>query len=96
MLSKCMKYALSLMVVGFLSAYGGSGLSSDGIIASADRGISSGSISSYGAVYVNGKRYDTSDVSVKHDASEPNGVTGLKLDMKAAVTIESNSQKAAI
>ena len=90
---KCMKYALSLVMIGFLSACGG-GSGSDGTIPPADQEISTGAITGFGSVYINGKRYDTSDALVKSDNSELDDVTELKIGMRASVTSDSSSQKA--
>ena len=95
MFNKSIKYALVLAIVGVLSACGGgSGSDSNGTIPPANREISTGTITGFGSVYINGTRYDTSDALVTSDDTELSDVTELKVGMKASVTSDSSSQKA--
>ena len=95
MFNKSIKYALVLAIVGVLSACGGgSGSDSNGTIPPANREISTGTITGFGSVYINGTRYDTSDALVTSDDTELSDVTELKVGMKASITSDSSSQKA--
>lgn len=95
MLNKFTKCAVSLAMVGILTACGSGGDSnSNATNPSADREVSTGTITGFGSVYINGTRYDTSGALIKSDDSELNDVTELKVGMKASVTSDSSSQKA--
>ena len=95
MSKKYRSIALALAVVGVLSACGGgSGSDTDDTISSANREISTGTITGFGSVYINGKRFDTSSASIFSDGSELSDVTELRIGMKASVTSDSSSGKA--
>lgn len=96
MFRKYTKYIFWLVLAGVLTACGGSGSNTDadGTLTAGNREVSTGTITGFGSVYVNGTRYDTSSASVKSDDSILNDVTELKIGMKASVTSDSTNQKA--
>ena len=94
MFSKYVKIPLYLALLGGLTACGGGGGSSDDSGSPEDMEVSTGIITGFGSVFINGTRYDTSSATIRSDDSILNDVTDLKVGMVATVTSDSSSNVA--
>ena len=101
MFKENLKIIIYLAAFGLLTACGGgSGSGSDSSGSGSDdnnagttlvgKEVSTGTITGFGSVFVNGTRYDTSAASVNSDDSTLNDVTELKVGMVATVTSDSS------
>lgn len=91
MFKESLKIILYLAMLGILTACGGGGGSDDndaGTLTGEE--VSTGTITGFGSVFVNGTRYDTSSASITSDDSTLNDVTELKVGMVATVTSDSS------
>ena len=91
MFKENLKIILYLAMLGVLTACGGGG-GSDGNDAGTLTGkeVSTGTITGFGSVFVNGTRYDTSSASITSDDSTLDNVRDLKVGMVATVTSDSS------
>ena len=91
MFSKYVRIVLYLILSGSLIACGGSGSDDNTSESLEDREVSTGIITGFGSVFVNGTRYDTSSATIRSDGSILNDVTELKVGMVATVTSNSTN-----
>ena len=82
------KIILYLAMLGVLTACGGSDDNDAGNLTGKE--VSTGTITGFGSVFVNGTRYDTSSASITSDDSTLSDVTELKVGMVATVTSDSS------
>jgi Putative Ig domain/Domain of unknown function (DUF5666) len=79
-------------LVGLLSGCGGGGSSSPATGSTSGSAAASGTVTGFGSVFVNGKRFEANDVEVRHDGIterctvNPTTTCGLKQGMTVTVT----------
>ncbi|WP_404364602.1 DUF5666 domain-containing protein [Marinobacter sp.] len=66
-LSKAVKFVVAGAAFGALGACGGSGGGSEPSVSGTQAGVSSGPVTGFGSVYVNGVRFDTDSASLRSD-----------------------------
>lgn len=88
MFTRITQFTISFIITGFLISCGGGGvgpLAEGGIGGS---GISTGTVTGFGSVYVNGVKFETASTTFSGDDNESNQQSGLKVGM--VVTVKGN------